>query len=903
MPSGRLDPDGTLRFNMSYAKPYTSIWANATLLPFLETNLGVTQIGYVQGFSGDTTYGNYKDKVTGLKLRILDEDGWRPSLVVGAQDFVGTGLFRRNYLAAGKTWGDVDVTLGYGSKLINGAYGGFRYTPSSFNGSWSIVGEYDANDYANHPFSSDTGIARRTPGISYGLEYHWEWITAAVSNQRGDLGVSASLAIPLDRKAWIPKLTEPEPYATVTPRPTVAMWNDDRQYRVKLFQALIRQDFKDVRIRLAENRRLELALTNSRISKMSRAVGRAVRTALLLSPLDINEIRVTYTSNTLPVATYDFFDLQRLNRYFNGMLQRRELAEFVEIKYASPGPLKDEDRDELMTGLAEPVQTQFLFGEDANFVGLKTEDIDLNVFGLRPYIRTYLNGPSAFQYIIDAEATYQRRLADKTFLNASVAVPIDETISKGITQPDNTTLPVVRSDLPDYRKSHHPRVERLLINDYYHLSERTYGRLSAGLYEEMYGGFGGQWLYVPKRAQWALDVAVDELRKRDFEGRFGFKDYQTTTAIASFHYKMPFQSTATIRAGRFLAKDEGARIELKRRFQIGFELGAWYTVTNANDRGGPAAQEGGVYYDKGVFISVPFEPLLTKDTKAVGYYSLSPWGRDPGQLVVSPGDLYSILERPLIWDLHERDGLVRFGDMEDDYDLPDLGSSVLDRPFERIGAMTVRDWGKGAGSLPSHWDSVLTAGAVVLGAAVFDRRLARFVDEHGKEKGLHRLDSLGKTLPFLGMGLAGMATLAAEDKRLSDTGLASLQAGMTGLLANYGLKYAVGRARPVDQLGPADFRPFDRKDASFPSNHSTLIWAAVTPFAEEYQMPWLYGVAAMTNFGRIASKQHWLSDTVASSFIGYGIGTFFWEQRRKPEDKGPKIVVAPNGVTAMWEFQ
>src|SRR5256885_16913025 len=85
-----------------------------------------------------------------------------------------------------------------------------------------------------------------------------------------------------------------------------------------MYEALFRQDFKDVRIRLEANARLSLTLTNSRISQMSRAVGRAARTALLLAPLEATEIRVTYTTSGLPLAPYQLTDLRKINRYFNG---------------------------------------------------------------------------------------------------------------------------------------------------------------------------------------------------------------------------------------------------------------------------------------------------------------------------------------------------------------------------------------------------------------------------------------------------------------------------------------------------------------------------------------------------------------------------------------------------------
>ena len=105
---------------------------------------------------------------------------------------------------------------------------------------------------------------------------------------------------------------------------------------------------------------------------------------------------------------------------------------------------------------------------------------------------------------------------------------------------------------------------------------------------------------------------------------------------------------------------------------------------------------------------------------------------------------------------------------------------------------------------------------------------------------------------------------------------------------------------PFTGLGTTDFEPFKRPDASFPSNHTTVMWATVTPFAKEYDAQWLYGVAALVNAGRIASREHWLSDTVASSLFGYAIGDFFWQERRA-SGKGPKVLVGPRSVTLKWE--
>src|SRR5579864_2037750 len=292
MPDARFDPDGTLRFGASYARPYFDLGATATLLPWLETNLGVTRINDVPGFtSGGTNdnalgfgsgYGAYKDKTAGLKVRLLPEGSWWPSVAIGVQDPIGTKLFEKEYAAATKTLGDAQVTLGYGRKQIDGVYGGIRYSPSWLK-DWAFSAEYDASNYAAYPFADATHVAGRTKGLAYGLEYRFGWITTQFSNQRGVAGINSYVSIPLEREEWLPKFSEPEPYTKVIPRPTLAQWEQDPVYRKRLYAALFKQDFKDVRVRMEPGLRLHVTLTNSRISLMSRAVGRAARTILLLA--------------------------------------------------------------------------------------------------------------------------------------------------------------------------------------------------------------------------------------------------------------------------------------------------------------------------------------------------------------------------------------------------------------------------------------------------------------------------------------------------------------------------------------------------------------------------------------------------------------------------------------------
>ena len=102
----------------------------------------------------------------------------------------------------------------------------------------------------------------------------------------------------------------------------------------------------------------------------------------------------------------------------------------------------------------------------------------------------------------------------------------------------------------------------------------------------------------------------------------------------------------------------------------------------------------------------------------------------------------------------------------------------------------------------------------------------------------------------------------------------SVMATGIALDVNFLGKLAIGRSRPSEELGSTSFNGFTNQSAQsgFASNHVTAAFALVTPFAQRYQQPWLYGLAATSALGRIQNREHFLSDTLAGGLLGYAIG-------------------------------
>ena len=671
MPNGRIEADGTFRMGYSFAKPYSSLWSSIAFLPRVELYARYTRIMTGQIGAGNPLwqgYGDYKDKAASAKLLLLEEDRYTPSVAFGINDFIGTGLFKSRYLAASKRFGALDTTLGVGEGRISGVFAGLRYAPAAWNG-LALATEYDANDYKQDFDAALTGVDQRKKGVGMALEYRYKWLGSQLSYRDGKPGINVYVAIPLEEKEFVPKIDEPPADTEIIARPTLAQWKTDPKYRQELTDRLLKQDFKNIDFNVSGDV-AEATLTNSRISLPSRAVGRAARSILLCTPTNIRELKINYTVSDMSFTSYVFADTDQVQRYFEGLESRKQLAPSVSVDYAEPQPSQVQTKtknESTQISTAGEYSSTHLDSNEGDIVSLRSESANLDKFRVAPGLGLYFNDPSgALRYEIFVNASYRKQLKEGLFFNGVTQLTVWQNVSD-VQEPSNSLLPHVRSDVAEYKKNGSFKLNEAVLNKFYHPMQRVYSRYSLGFYEEMFAGAGGQMLYYPEQGNWAFDVSVDAVKQRDVEGWFTFRNYSTVTALASLHYRLPISGlTATVRTGRFLAKDTGARFELKRRFRSGIEVGAWYTLTNGNDittPGSPASP----YHDKGVFMTIALSSMLTRDTQAAPTISIAPWTRDVGQMVISPGDLYEMLE-PAYINMHDRDGLQYLGDLDDSYD-------------------------------------------------------------------------------------------------------------------------------------------------------------------------------------------------------------------------------------------
>lgn len=905
MPNASVEADGTFTAGYSYDRPYGNLWVTATPLPFLQMTGRYVSINGIPGFTNvsgqyGSEYGRYKDKVVGAKLQLWSESTWVPAVAVGTVDLFGTGRFNGNYVVASKVLSkaqNVEASVGFGRTRPSGMFAGVRWAPRSMPG-WALVAEYDANDYKNDYRASDTAAGERSKGPAVGVEYRWGWLGAQIARHRDHFSANAYVSIPFSEREFVPKLFEPAYFRpkNAPSRVSVEEWRTSGQ-AVALVQALVKQDYKNVRVELDDGT-LRLALTNNRISDTGRAIGRASRTALAFAPEGTRAIHITYTKLEQPLVTYELFDLQRLSDYLAGLVDRESFLQTVLVRYSNPTEKIGDEQQNLLAAIREEESALGVkLNHEGSLVQVSSEDREANRFRLQPKVSFFFNDPSgALRYETSVAANYDKRLGDGLYFNSALKLNLLENVS-GVTQPSNSLLPHVRTDIAEYKRGNRFKLNRALINKYMTLDEHWYARASAGLYEEMFRGAGGQVLYLPKDRRWAADLTVDALQQRDVKGWFGARDYKTVTALGALHYQLPYGVTVTGRAGRFLAKDDGVRLEFKRRFRSGVEVGAWFTKTNGKDITSPGTPAN-PYNDKGVFLSIPLNIMLPSDTQAVAGFSISPWTRDVGQMVASPGDLYELFEDPRR-DMNAYDGLGNFAERKDEQHLDVIAQPVRGLPdaWPRF-RWRVQQSVSTTPTLPQWAQGTLLAGGAIAAGALLDKPVDRFMRPRQETRVVNAWGNVGKATPVLLAGAAG-AAVAFGDSRMQNIGIISLQsiAGAAGV--SMATKRLVGRARPDEELGTFS-RSGKRSDASFPSNHAAVAFAAITPFAQEYDAPWLYGLAAVGSMGRVADRKHWVSDVVAGGVVGYAIGSWLWQAQRDDSKSSIGIAPGPKQIALTW---
>lgn len=626
IPTARMRPDGEFSARIS-KQPLVDIYSlSYQATPWLETSFR---------YSAFPAIGFY-DRSYEVKLRLLKESVLLPEVSAGIRDLLGTGAFGAEYLVASKSYGDWDLSIGLGwgrfsdrstfsnplSQLSDrftqrdtdtgvggnvqfgsffsgpdvGLFGGVAYkVPGS---SVRLLGEYSSDAYETEK-AFGIPVENSSP-FSFGAE--WEItqdVKFAGSRQFGDqwaFSISSTI-----NSGVIPDIQPIHPFISSIDLAASPANNTGRSFETWYERLLYDTERSGLRLYEAKSNatrtELSLVIANTDYPLAADAVNKFLDLAELHLPSSYRSLNIILNEGGIQPITLSYLR--------NG---------FAGVDWVPRSP----SQVEILSG------RELIVPDD-----ITTFDLGRLAFSANLGTRIQVFDPdNPFRHQVNLKLGASSRLGWDWFLRSTYIVDIDNNFDE-IVRGSNSVLPHVRSDIDLYLKEGISGLQSLYLDRKDNLSSDVFYRLYGGVLEEMYSGVGGEILYQPFRSRLAYGFSMNWVKQRDYDKSFNHLDYSTVTAFASIYWATPFYNyDIAIHAGQFLAKDMGAKFEIRRTMDNGWVLGAWATLTDV-----PFEDFGEGSFDKGIFLKIPLQGVLPGNTRSSYSTAIRSIQRDGGQLL------------------------------------------------------------------------------------------------------------------------------------------------------------------------------------------------------------------------------------------------------------------------------
>ncbi|MFW8595953.1 YjbH domain-containing protein [Cribrihabitans neustonicus] len=667
MPSAEMLPDGQYAVTYSWFGGTSRYNITFQALPWLTASFrynGIQTNGAdIGGFA------TYYDRGFDLRARLWREGRWRPEVTLGLQDFAGTGIYAAEYLtatkrlttpplAAGRAAGRLKLTAGLGwgrlgshgavtsigggrPSFVAGDTGGELSYDQWFRGPVAPFGGFEWQpgerlslkaEYSSDAYTLETGapnVFERKSALNYGVEYQYsERVRLGAYYLYGsEVGVTAQIQMNPHHPPTPMTVPAPQP---IVPRSHWATgeshwgtgWSASAGKR-RTFRDLAAEALKADGLVLesiafpagaagpasdaagAPGRVVELRYRNPRYRSTGQAAGRAARALARTMPPSVETFRLVLLRRGLAPAAMVVrrSDLEALE-----FAPEAADALFAAAAVTEAGPEP--------AGALHPEGLYPAFGTSLN-----------------PYTApAYFDPDQPFRLDLGADLTASYTPAPGWRLAGTLRQRIWGNVRNG--RVSNSVLPHVRTDQVEYAQFG-TTLQSLYASRQWQPREALYARTSAGLFESMFGGVSGEILWKPADSRLGLGMEANYVKQRDYDQRFGFRDYEVLTGHASAYLELDRGYLLQLDAGRYLAGDLGGTFSLTREFNNGFLVGAFFTLTDVS-----AEEFGEGSFDKGFRFRIPVDWLLGKPSRSGLGLTIRPTQRDGGQRVFVPDRLY-----------------------------------------------------------------------------------------------------------------------------------------------------------------------------------------------------------------------------------------------------------------------
>ena len=608
------------------------------------------------------------DKGFNVKF-IYRPNNFPTKIAIGLDDFAGTGLFTKEYVVTTTQINNLKFSLGLGwgkfvgessfknplgkfsSELLNRAGSSSNYATGGkpsydlwFRGESTFFGgleylipntqglklkiEYDPFDYFDFSGSNrpDTLFELRNKDKKYniGLSYPInKYFSIDISQIKGNT-VNLSFSSSVNFNKEIVSKTKIKHNITKTNKVTKSkqVFYEDllknlNEKQLFLQTASLNNDELDISISTSQHR--NAIRSSSHSSKIAKKVADA-------NLIEVNKINISHINAGVELNTISY------------------LSSHLEDKDKSPIEVKK-------------YYTKFNSGEPSGFKNDEFKpllELPITFSKLSPAIISHVGVPEKFYSGTLAlkysnETQFTRNLLLTSELNYSIYSNITNTLSGPSSQ-----MVHVRTDLVEYLKQDDFFLTRMQIDYIWSPKKDLYTKISGGIFETMYGGFGTEILYKPFNSQLSLGAEIFYVKQRDFDQKFKFRKYSTSTGHINIGYLLPLGIEANLSFGRYLAKDDGYTFDISRRTKSGFRAGVFLTRTNVS-----AEVFGEGSFDKGFYFQIPLDLFSGGYDGSYTTFKLRPLTRDGGAKLVHDKDLRGLIYNSSIYELRNQwDGFL-----------------------------------------------------------------------------------------------------------------------------------------------------------------------------------------------------------------------------------------------------
>ena len=621
-------------------------------------------------WASNNSQGDYLDKGFNVKFLYKSENSYIPDVALGLDDFAGTGYFTREYIVATNRIYNMNVSLGLGwgmfatedsyenpLKLISEKFsirplestkkaeGGTPSYDMWFRGDAALFGgiefyvprakglkiklEYDPFDYVNFTaFNRDDAnkeLRSKESNINLGVSYPINNFTSV------DLSFFKGNTFNISFHFGYGFAEDKIKKHNFKPKITLSKSNDKNKSNTFYKDLLRNLNNNNLFLQSANihKEKLDISISTSEIRNPIRSSSRAASIANLIASghkYDFSRINIAHINAGIEQNNISFLSKQPDS-------QSKTHIELVQ------------EHTKIVSG--SNLSKNHAFRPRVNFPSYFSST--------KPIILSHIGRPDRFYYGGLALQNFSEiQFSRNLILTSELNYAIYNKFNDGLESRPDTAMEPVRTELVRYLQESDLYISRMQLDYIWSPKKEVYARLSAGIFESMYGGIGLEALYAPFNKNYSIGMESFYVKKRGFDQKLKFLDYKTTTGHLNFYYQLPKGIQAKLTYGRYLAKDDGFTLDLSKVSRSGFQSGFYFTRTDV-----PAEIFGEGSFDKGFYFQIPLELFSKNYSGKYTSFKLSPLTRDGGAKLQFGNDLRGLIGNSSLHKFHDNwDGFL-----------------------------------------------------------------------------------------------------------------------------------------------------------------------------------------------------------------------------------------------------